>query len=135
MKVYTTMIRPIIEYSSVVYTSMLTQELEERLERVQTRALKNIFGHVYSSKQVLEMSGLYTLKERREKAAIKFANKMVQNKIFAGWFPKRRSKGRTGDQDSYVEYPARTDRRRDSPLYYYRRLLNTHRVEYDIRAM
>lgn len=84
LKVYTKMIRPVLEYSSVIYHSMLTQELEEKLENVQTRALKNIYGHVYSKRQVLQMSGLATLKERRESACLKFANKMVLNPRFAG---------------------------------------------------
>ena len=135
VKVYVTMIRPILEYSSVVYSSMLTQDLDEKIEKVQIRALKNIYGHIYSRRQVLEMSGLETLRERREKACLKFANKMVNNPRFAGWFPKRRARGRTGASESFVEYPARTDRRRDSPLFYFRRLLNTQRVEYDVRVM
>ena len=135
LKVYTTMIRPVLEYSNVIYHSMLTQELEEKLENVQARALKNIYGHVYSKRQVLQMSGLQTLKERREAACLKFANKMVLNPRFAGWFPKRRLRGRQSDREAYVEYPARTDRRRDSPLFYYRRLMNTDRINYDVREL
>ena len=88
LQVYTTMLRPIIEYSSVVYNSMLTAEQEEELERVQTRALKSIYGHVYSGTKLLEMSGLRTLKERREAASLKFAIKTSENPRFAGWFPK-----------------------------------------------
>ena len=111
---------------------MLTSELSDKLERVQFRALKNIY---FSNRQVLQMSGLESLAEQREKACLKFAQKMVVNPRFAGLFPLRKTRGRKSNQDTFVEYPARTDRRRDSPLYYYRRLLNTERVEYDIRVM
>ena len=137
LEVYKTMIRPIVEYSSVVYNSMLTKEQEKAIENVQTRALKSIYGYVYTKAQVLQMSGLETLAERRERACHKFAVKLANNPRFAGWFPKRKTRARTGgDQNQeYVEYQARTDRRKNSPLFYYRRLLNNNRVNYDVRQM
>ena len=135
LEVYKTMLRPIIEYSSVVYGPMLTQEQEDELERVQTRALKNIYGHVYSKRQLLEISGLESLGDRREKASLKFAQKLANNPRFSGWFPKKRSSSRQQIREEYVEYPARTDRRRNSPLFYYRRLLNNNRINYDVRNM
>ena len=124
LEVYKTMIRPIIEYSSVIYNSMITQEQEEELERVQTRAQKNVYGHVYSKRQLMQMSELETLKERRDKACLKFAQKLASNAKFAGWFPQRKAGSRQRQEEEYVEYPARTDRRKNSPLYHFRRILN-----------
>ena len=135
LEVYKTMIRPIIEYSSVVYNSMLTQEQEEDLEKVQTRALKNIYGHVYSRRQLYQMSGIETLKERRDRACLKFAQKLANNPRFACWLPRKRAGSRQQQTEEYVEYPARTDRRKNSPLFHFRRLLNTNRVQYDVRRM
>ena len=40
LKVYKTTIRPVIEYSAVIYHSMLNQEQTAYIERQQTRALK-----------------------------------------------------------------------------------------------
>ena len=135
LKVYKTMLRPIVEYSAVVYNFITTQEQEDDLERVQTRALKDIYGHVYSRKTLMKMSGLETLKERRDKASLKFVQKLANNPRFGGWFPQKRSSSRQLNTQEYVEYPARTDRRRNSPLYHYRRLLNMNRVQYDVRKM
>ena len=39
----------------------------------------------------------------------------------------------TSQTSSYVEMQARTDRRRNSPLFYFRRILNEDRVDYDVR--
>ena len=53
----------------------------------------------------------------------KFAAKAAANPRFEFWFPPRvvRS-GRRGKE--FHEFPARTDRLFNSPLYYYRRRLN-----------
>lgn len=48
MRVYKSSIRPIVEYSSVVYHSMLSKDQAEYLEKQQVNALKNIFGYVYT---------------------------------------------------------------------------------------
>ena len=80
------------------------------------------------------MSGLDPLAVRREAACQKFAQKLANNPRFAGWFPKRKVRARGGGEQEYVEYQARTDRRKNSPLFYYRRLLNK-RINYDVRQM
>lgn len=128
---YTTNIRPSLEYSSVVYHSMMTQEQEHDLEMQQSRALKNIYGHTYSYERLIQISGLQTLKQRREDACFKFASKMATNPRFAAWFPKRTTRTRSGQDDEYVEFRARTNRRMRSPLFYYRRILNQNRRHYD----
>ena len=89
LKVYTTMIRPVIEYSSVIHHSMLISEQCCDLEKLQARALKKIFGYIYSYRKLLEMSNLETLEERRVQACLKFATKTCSNPRFASWFPKK----------------------------------------------
>ena len=133
LSVYKTYLRPSLEYSSPIYHPMMTNEQEVLVERQQFFALKNIYGFVYSHRQLLEMSGLKTLKERREAATLKFAQKTASNPRFREWFPTRNMRGRNSGKEEYVEMKARTDRRKNSPLFYYRRLLNEHRIEYDVR--
>ena len=69
--VYTSYLRPGLEYSAPIYHSMLTQEQDYQIEKQQYFALKNIFGFEYSHRQLLELSGLSTLRERRENATLK----------------------------------------------------------------
>ena len=44
VKVYTTMIRPVSEYCSSVYNSLITQSDSNELEKIQMQALKGIYG-------------------------------------------------------------------------------------------
>ena len=129
LKAYTTMLRPVVEYSSVIYHPMLSAKQANDLERLQACALKNVFGYVYSYRKLLELSGLQSLQDRRIQSCRKFAQKTANNSRFSAWFPKRRTGGRRRTDLEYVEQNARTDRRKNSPLFYYRRLLN-ERVEY-----
>ena len=113
---------------------MLTGEQTTKIERLQFFALKNIYGFSYSHRELLELAGLQTLHERREEMTLKFANKTAANDRFKHWFPTRRAGGRRKNNCvEYLEMSARTDRRRNSPIYYYRRILNQHRIDYDVR--
>ena len=133
LKVYKSHIRPTIEYSAPIYHPMLTGDQTTKIERLQYFALKNIYGFVYSHANLIEMSGLKTLQQRREEMTLKFAQKTSTNQRFKHWFPERRTGRRGRERTEFLEMPARTDRRRNSPIYYYRRILNTHRVDYDVR--
>ena len=86
---YTTYIRPIAEYVSVVWHSSITAKQSALLERQQTRALPHIYGFGLSTRAMLERSGLELLSVRRERACSVFAWKCVNNERFRGWFPRR----------------------------------------------
>ena len=124
--VYCSMLRSIIEFCNVVYHSMLTEEMNLEIERVQKMALKIIYGFNLSYEKLLKKSGLSTLKTRRESAFLKFANTLANNQRYTDWFP-------TADQlnyslrtnKKYSEFYARTNRLYTSPLYTMRRVLNT----------
>ena len=131
LRVYETYIRPTIEYSAPIYHPMLTCAQSTQIERLQFFALKNIYGFVYSQRELLSMSGLSTLEQRREQACLRFARKTAANPTFTSWFPKRRNNRVRNNQEHYVEMGARTERRRNSPIYYYRRLLNENRIPYN----
>ena len=120
--VYCTVIRLILDYCAVVYHPMLTDEQDQVVERLQAKALKNIYRYEDSYAVMREKAGITTHHARRIALCDKFATKAAANPRF-GWFPLRN--GRTGRHgETYQELPARTDRLFNSPLYYFRRRLN-----------
>ena len=87
VQVYKTVIRPVAEYGAVVFHSSLTDDQDERLERLQDHALKCIFGPELSARKLRGLAGLDTLRSRREKLTGKFAIKCVNDPVFEKWFP------------------------------------------------
>ena len=121
-KVYCTVVRPVLDYCAVVYHPMLTDEQDQIAERLQAKALKNIYGYKDSYKTMREKAGITTHRARRVALCDNFATKAAANPRF-GWFPLRQGRsGRHGE--TYQEFPARTDRLFNSPLYYFRHRLN-----------
>ena len=123
-KVYKIIIRPVSDYCSVVYNSMLTDEQDEILERCQAHALRCIFGRDLTYQQMRERAGITTLRQRRLELSDKFAEKCIKNPRFAGWFPRKVAGRATRNQDQYLEEFARCDRLKNTPVYYMRRQLN-----------
>lgn len=128
LTVYKSMMRPIVEYCSPAWGSMLSQDQVEKLERHQTQALKHIYGIGLSAEKMRCRADLKTLQERREEAAVKFAKKAEKNPRFRHWFAERPAPTR-GRRDSAAyrrleEDRFRTERHMNSPLNYLRRLLN-----------
>ena len=125
LKVYTTIVRPVADYMQEVYHSMLTDAQDEEIERLQSHALKCIFGAGTSARKLRELSGIGTLRERRILQCDKFAHKCADSDRFAAWFPRREQLGRrTRNKDEFLEEFARCDRLANSPLFYMRRRLN-----------
>ena len=123
LKVYTTIILPIHDYCSNVYTSSLTAKQEAELERLQALALKSIFGYEYSYGQLLASTGLLSLKERRSNKLDKFAMKARTGKL-AHWFPLNQQARFIRGAKKYKETRAKTERLRNSPIFAMRRRLN-----------
>ena len=120
--VYRTVVRPVLDYCAVVYHPMLTDEQDQLVEKLQARALKNIYGYKDSYAVMRAKAGVTTHRQRRIELCDKFAEKAAASPRF-DWFPARTARsGRHGEQ--YQELPARTGRLFNSPLYYYRRRLN-----------
>ena len=92
VKVYTTMIRPVAEYGAVVFHSSLMDQQDELLDSLQNNALKCVYGPGLSGRKMRELSGLSTLRDRREAMCDKFAKKCVANPVFAKWFPLKTSR-------------------------------------------
>ena len=63
VRVYTAMIRPVSEFCSLVFHSMLTEAHSLELDRLQMQALKVIFDWKNSYGRLLELSGLERLSQ------------------------------------------------------------------------
>ena len=128
LEIYKVMYRPILEYCSQVYNSMLTEELSSTLERQQKRALKVIYGFETTYEQLLLKTGLETLASRRESAFSVFANKLLESNRFGDLFsinqyPENMASLR--NTKKFREEFARTLRLYNSPLYAMRCVPNT----------
>ena len=122
--VYCSVIRSVLEYSSVTFGPMLTKYEKNQMERIQKKCLRTIYGPNKTYEQLLEESGLKTLETRRNNALIKFAQKASKNPQFEHWFPLNRNRSSNRNSKIYEEKLARTDRLYRSPLFTMRRLLN-----------
>ena len=122
--VYTTVVRPVLDYCVVVCHSMLTDEQDQIVERMQAQALKNIYGYRMSYVEMREQAGVTTHRARRIAMCDKFAEKARASPRFCVWFPKREVARRGRHAEQYQELPARTDRLMNSLLFYMRRRLN-----------
>ena len=122
-QIYVLMIRPVFDYCAVVYHSMLLDEHDERLKRLQARALQCIYGTGSSARKMRDLADISTLRARREDLCDKFVRKCLGNPRYKGWFPLRG--GRVGrNSELYLEQKARCDRLANSPIFYFRRRLN-----------
>ena len=126
VRVYKTCIRPVAEYLDVVYHSMLTDDMDEELDRLQNHALRIIFGPGKGGRTLRGLAGVETLRERRVAHCDKFAAKCAESSRYGDWFPLKRTRrsGRSGTCEKYAEKFARCERLRDSPLFFFRRRLN-----------
>ena len=124
VKVYTTIIRPVAEYMLEVFHSMLTDRQDEELERLQTHALKCIFGPGISGRKMRDLAGITTLREQRITQCDKFALKCANSTRFGHWFPRNTGLRSTRNKLEYKEEYARFNRLLNSPLFYMRRRLN-----------
>ena len=85
VKVYVSLIRPILEYAVPAWQNT-PDHLQEKIERVQKRALCIIFPDASYSK-AMQMAGLTTLKERRERMCVKYVDRL-QNHSLSLLLPK-----------------------------------------------
>ena len=127
LKVYFTTIRAAIEYCSIIYHSLIPQYMSDKLEQLQRRAMRIIFGPGTDVETLIENGTVETLRQRRESACIKFAQKASMSVRFGRkWFPRNEG-GRTvrdGTRRKFIERHCRTERGRNNPLQLMRRLLN-----------
>ena len=102
-KVYRTIVRPVADYCSVIYHSMLTDEQDEQLDQCQAHALRCIYGMNISYSEMRRRAGVTTLRQRRIEQCDAFAQKCLKDTRFKGWFPLRGGRRSSRGGDQYVD--------------------------------
>ena len=126
LHIYLAVLRPILDFASPTYHSLLTKQQTVSLEALQKRAARIIFGTGESYSDILSSGKMQSLEQRRLSLCLAFAQKAANSVKFGQeWFPrKKRSVYNTRCTDIYIEEKARTERMRRNPLSFMRRELN-----------
>ena len=116
----------------MAFHSSLSSQQEEALERCQSVSLKIILQESYVSyTAALEMTGLETLKTRREARCISFSLKSVKHENNKRMFPQNINANNTMEvrsREKYVVNFAHTNAYKQSAIPYCQRLLNAYEV-------
>ena len=127
IEIYILYIRSVVEQSAVVWHSSLTKAEQNDLERIQKVALRIILKEQYSSyADALDITGLDTLKARRAKLCLNFANKCVKSDLTNDMFPLNAADVNTRNPEKFHVGYARTERLAQSAFPYMARLLNAN---------
>ena len=88
--------------------------------------MRCIFGPGRSARTLRGLADIGTLRDRREEIVKKFALKLSNDPAFAHWFPRRevRRNTRNKNAECFLEERARCERLKNSPIHYFRRILN-----------
>ena len=117
----------ILEQSCAVWSSGLTVENEEDLERTQKTFCKLVLEDKYKSYiEALNTLNLETLKTRRRKLTLRFAKQSLADGKFRDLFPIRTKQHTmtTRRNEKYKVFKAHTERYRNSPILTMQRLMN-----------
>ena len=130
--IYVLFIRSILEQSSKIWHSSLTQENIEDLERVQKSALKIILKDRYKTyRNALNIMEIDSLSNRREQLCLEFAKKCVKHPNLKHMFPTNSKDHQmiTRLNEKYTVNFANTARLQNSAILYMQRLLNENENE------
>ena len=120
IKIYCSLIRPILEYACEVWHCGLTHKLSDDIEAVQRRCMKVIFPYL-SYADATAVAQLDTLSSRREKAVVKLFNEIKSdNHVLHHLLPFKMNLSRNVVRNVYpFNIPvARTSRRMRSLISY-----------------
>ena len=126
-EIYILFIRSILDQSAVVWSSSLTCENKNDLERIQKSALRVILGNDYKDySSALNQLGLLTLEERRNNLCLNFAKKCTKSEKIKHIFPlnEQKHKMKTRKKEKYKVQIAKTDRLKKSAIINMQHLLN-----------
>ena len=125
VSIYCLYIRSVAEYSSVVWSSSITEGECLELERIQKVALRIILKEDYVTySHALSVTNLQTLKERRRMLLTRFAVKCVKNPKTSEMFPRKTNFKNLRNPESFQVTRAKTDRLAFSAIPTMQRLLN-----------
>ena len=119
--------RSYLEQCATVWSSSLSQENKEDLERTQKSFAKLILKQEYTNYETALLKlNLQTLEQRRRELCLNFAKDSIKNEVLDDLFPtnyKENSK-ETRNREKYAVTHANTDRLRNSSIIYMQNLLN-----------
>ena len=109
---YISVLRPVLDFAAPAYHSLLSANQTKRLESLQKRALKIVFGVDTSYAEALALSNITSLENRRLDLTRKFAVTTQLNPRFSdGWFPQKPNKHYlTRSNRPFLEDKVRTER-------------------------
>ena len=127
INIYILYIRSLVEQSAVVWNSSITLEECLEIERVQKVALRLIMRENYVSyANALCITGLPTLKERRDHLCTKFAENCAKSEKSSHMFPLNSGNiFNTRNHETFFVAPARTKRYANSAIPSMQRGLNS----------
>ena len=131
LDVYKLFIRSVMEYCSVVYHSMLTNDQANMLERVQKVCLKVILGTDYINySNSLEEFSLLSLYDRREKRILDFSHKALSHPLHKNMFPiQKQDLHDIRNKEKYVVNFANTETYKNSFIPYAQQKLNKEHMK------
>ena len=129
--------RSVLEQSSVVWNSSLTQENKEDLERTQKSFVKLVLRNEYrtendeSYENSLMKLNLETLESRRNHLDLNFAKNCIKNEKFTNLFPPNENLHtmETRHHENFKVYHANTERFKKSSIINMQNLLNIEAKE------
>ena len=122
---YNLYIRSILEQSSVVWGSSITESESLALERAQKCALRNIFQSQYISySSALERARILSLKDRRSLLSERFSERCIENEKTKDMFPRNERMFNSRRMEPFKVPHARHDRLSRSALYTMKKNLN-----------
>ena len=125
LETYTLFIRSRAEYVSVAFHSSLTKKQEKAIERIQSTCLKVILGEKYKNyEDALKVTGLDTLKQRREEKCLAFSLKCLKHPELKRLFPRNEKVYTLRNKEDFKVNFAYTEDYRKSAIPYCQTLLN-----------
>ena len=126
VKVYTTYIRPLLEYCTPVFHAGITASQAKQIESVQKRALKIIADFQHSYQDLLQRFEMDSLADRRQKMSLRQARQLLKNAAHREMLPPTRAdvSGRNTRNMDMLQPFCCSARLRKSAIPYMTSLLN-----------
>ena len=131
-EVYVLFVRSLLEQTSELWHSSLTQDNIEDLERVQKSAVKIMIKNKYTNyNNALNMLQIDTLEHRREQLSLQIAQKSTKHPKLQHMFPlnTKNHTMETRETEKYHVQFANTTRLQNSAIIYMQRLLNENETK------
>ena len=126
--VYTCYVRPVLEYAVPVWNGALTANQKLRMERLQKRALRIIFGRNYTTyNEMLIRCNLSSLEERRTQLCSSFIRKTLNDTPqFRQYLPPINNNRFLRNTNKIPNLKCKTTRMQNSSLPYLVNLYNSN---------